>query len=42
MWFRSDFTSENDLIHFINKYSDIEINGNANISFQDYDWSLNK
>lgn len=40
-WFRSDFTSENDLINFINKYSNVDINTGASISFQDYNWNLN-
>jgi hypothetical protein len=40
-WFRSDFTSENDLIYFINQYSEVKINTNAKISFRNYDWNLN-
>tara|TARA_B100000795_G_scaffold264138_1_gene244245 strand:- start:931 stop:1674 length:744 start_codon:yes stop_codon:yes gene_type:complete len=40
-WFRIDFTKRNNLIHFINKYSKVEINTNAEISFRDYDWKLN-
>ena len=40
-WFMSDFTSENDLIYFINRYSTLEISSDANISFKKYDWDLN-
>ena len=40
-WFRSDFTSKNDLIYFINIYSNVDISPDANISFKKYDWNLN-
>ncbi|QNL22478.1 DUF547 domain-containing protein [Hyphobacterium sp. CCMP332] len=40
-WFGSDFTKNGTLIEFLNKYSDVEINENAEISYNEYDWSLN-
>lgn len=40
-WFKSDFTAEGDLIAYIRKYANIEINKDAKISFLEYDWSLN-
>ena len=38
-WYKSDFDA---LISFLNKYSNSTINKNAKITFQDYDWSLNR
>lgn len=40
-WFKSDFTSNGDLIKYLNKYSDILINSNANIDYLEYNWILN-
>lgn len=40
-WFREDFTKNNSLIQYLNKYSDIEIEPNAKISYLPYNWSLN-
>lgn len=40
-WFKSDFTKKGSAIDYINKYSNIEINQNAKISYLKYDWSLN-
>lgn len=40
-WFRSDFTTTNSLIEFINEYAKVKINKNADIAFLEYDWSLN-
>lgn len=37
-WYGEDF---NDLITFINKYSSVNVNPGAKISFMDYDWTLN-
>lgn len=40
-WFGGDFKKKTTLIEFINQYSEIEINPDADISFLDYDWRLN-
>ena len=37
-WYGSDF---GDLIPYINKYSDVQVNANAKVEYMDYDWSLN-
>jgi hypothetical protein len=37
-WYKEDFA---DLIAFLNQYSDITIQKNAEIRFQEYDWKLN-
>ena len=41
-WYQSDFTKKGTLVDFINKYSQIKINGNTRISYIDYNWSLNE
>lgn len=41
-WFKSDFTQNGTLIDFLNKYSEVNINSSASISYLDYDWSLNE
>ncbi len=46
-WYQEDFTSSSsdtiiDLIGYINKYSETKVNDNAEISYLDYDWSLNE
>lgn len=38
-WYQDDF---DQLIHFLNKYSQIEIKSSAKISYKQYDWGLNK
>lgn len=40
-WFKGDFTKKGSLEVFINRYSKIKINERAEISFMDYDWTLN-
>ena len=40
-WFAADFTTELDLISFINQYSKVKINNSTKISYLDYNWSLN-
>ena len=42
-WYRKDFkvNGKTDVIGFINQYSSIKINPNANISYLDYNWNLN-
>ncbi len=42
-WYTSDFENENqNLIDYINKFSEIHINDDANISFKAYNWELNE
>lgn len=41
-WFKEDFTKNGSLIDYINKYSEIQINSKAKISYLKYDWSLNE
>ncbi|MEQ9413097.1 MAG: DUF547 domain-containing protein, partial [Cyclobacteriaceae bacterium] len=40
-WYRGDFTENGTLIEFLNKYAPVKIKDNADISYLDYDWSLN-
>jgi hypothetical protein len=40
-WFQKDFTKNNTLINYINKYSETKIKSNSKISYLKYDWSLN-
>lgn len=41
-WFKSDFTVNNSLIEFINRNSNFNLNKNADISFLQYNWELNR
>ncbi|MGG8495351.1 DUF547 domain-containing protein [Tenacibaculum sp. TC6] len=41
-WYQEDFTIKNTLIDYINRYSTIKANDNAEIVYLDYDWSLNE
>lgn len=41
-WFKEDFEQNGSLIDFLNKYSAIKIDKNADIDYKDYDWSLNE
>lgn len=40
-WFKGDFTKNESIVDYLNKYSDTEIKSNAKISYLKYDWSLN-
>ena len=40
-WYQSDFTTNSSLIDYLNRYSAIKINANANIDYMDYNWKLN-
>jgi len=40
-WFKEDFTKEQSLIAFLNKYSKTSINADASIHYQSYNWNLN-
>ncbi len=41
-WYKGDFTKKTSLIAFVNQYSTTKIAPNANLSFKEYDWSLNE
>ncbi len=42
-WYKKDFNLDGDnLISFINKYSSIKINADADIDYKDYNWNLNE
>jgi len=40
-WYKEDFTYNTSLVEFINKYSTIKANDDAEVVYKDYDWSLN-
>ncbi|MBT8218496.1 MAG: DUF547 domain-containing protein [Bacteroidia bacterium] len=40
-WFKGDFTKNQSLIDFLNKYSEHQLRTDAKVDFLDYDWSLN-
>ncbi|WP_417443116.1 DUF547 domain-containing protein [Joostella sp.] len=40
-WFKEDFTKNQTLIEFLNKYSDTTINEHATLSYLKYNWNLN-
>ncbi|PSR52609.1 DUF547 domain-containing protein [Adhaeribacter arboris] len=41
-WFKGDFTKKESLIGFLNKYSRVKINPDAQVSTLDYNWNLNE
>ena len=41
-WYKKDFTINGSLIDYINKYSQIQIDSGAKISYLRYDWNLNE
>ncbi|WP_158861463.1 DUF547 domain-containing protein [Lunatibacter salilacus] len=41
-WFKGDFTKNESLIEYLNRYAQIKINANAKVSHLPYDWSLNE
>ena len=41
-WYSNDFTRNGSLVDYLNKYSNIKINGAAKLNFIDYNWSLNE
>ncbi|MCH7513450.1 MAG: DUF547 domain-containing protein [Bacteroidetes bacterium] len=41
-WFTGDFTKNGTLIDFLNKYSKIKIQTDADITYKKYDWTLNE
>jgi len=40
-WFKGDFTNDETLIEFLNKYAPVQIDENAEIDHLDYSWELN-
>ena len=40
-WYRGDFTEDGSLIDFLNRYAPVKIKADAEVSYLDYDWSLN-
>ncbi len=40
-WFKKDFPNK-DLVSYINIYSDVKVNKNADVDYMDYDWRLNE
>lgn len=41
-WYKGDFTKNSSLIDYLNKYAPVKINKDADISYMDYNWSLNE
>ena len=41
-WYAVDFGGDTKLVEYFNKYSSVKINSNASVSFQEYNWGLNK
>lgn len=41
-WFKGDFTKNESLIEFLNRYAQTKIDANAKVSHLPYDWSLNE
>lgn len=41
-WYKGDFTKKGSLIDYINKYSKIKLNADAEITFMPYNWNLNE
>ncbi len=42
LWFGKDFGTKKERIAFIQKYSDIEFDDQAKITYKKYDWNLNE
>lgn len=40
-WYKSDFSDGQSLKEYINRYTDVEVDPKAKISYLDYDWGLN-
>lgn len=40
-WYSTDFTKDQTLIEFLNKYSSVTINADAKVEYLDYNWNLN-
>ena len=40
-WYQEDFSIKQSLVDYINKYSNTQINDDAQVSYLEYDWNLN-
>ncbi len=40
-WYQEDFTIKYSLVDYINKYSNVQVNDNAEVVYKHYDWNLN-
>ncbi|MGB1042077.1 MAG: DUF547 domain-containing protein [Tenacibaculum sp.] len=40
-WYQEDFTIKHSLVDYINKYSELQVNDNAEVAYLEYDWNLN-
>ena len=40
-WYQEDFTTNNTLVDYLNKYSNIKANDNADVIYLEYNWNLN-
>ena len=41
-WYQGDFTKKGSLIDYINKYSKVKLNPDAEVTFKAYNWNLNE
>jgi hypothetical protein len=41
-WFKGDFTKNGSLIDFLNRFSPVKINKDADIDHLSYNWNLNE
>lgn len=41
-WYQEDFTSKNNLVDYINRFSKIKANDNAEVVYLNYNWDLNE
>ncbi|MGH2642479.1 MAG: DUF547 domain-containing protein [Chitinophagaceae bacterium] len=41
-WYKGDFTKQQSLISFLNRFAPVKIDPDASISYINYDWDLNK
>lgn len=41
-WYKSDFTTNGNLVDYIKQYSDMNIQQDAKITYLEYDWNLNE
>lgn len=41
-WYAGDFGGKGNLVNYLNKYSNTQIKSNASVSFNEYNWNLNK
>jgi len=41
-WFKSDFTKRGDLLSYIQNYTDVKLNAEIPLVYQEYNWNLNE